>query len=484
MMRLHLSHLSTTSIITLKSSNKIWSTIITGSLTMGLLVVIIALFAAGCTGSKSLGKKGDQLMDAGLYTDAADFYYNALLRNNTNVDARIGLAKAGQRVLDGKLANFTKKRMAEAHEDAVYAYLDAMQYREKVASTGVNLNAPDYLARDFNEAKELVVKKLYDKGVDEMGNRQFSQAERTFAEIMKLEPGYKDVKDMVRIAINEPRYLAAVDLLDRRLFRQAYVDFNRIYAEAPDYKDVARLRAECLERGQFPVAIASFSNSTNQRGLEKRVQAFVVSDLTATNDPFLKVIERDNTDLILKEQRLSLSGNVDQNTAVQVGNLLGAKAIVSGQIISHSTKPGRLQYNEKSGFESYQVKLYNSAEDRNYFETRYRPVTYREYFNNNEVSMTFQYKAISLETGAVIFSRVVEKRETSNVYYATYDGEVTRLFPANENGILTSNRDRQRLQELIRSNREIKTIEQLTNEACKAFADDLSAELTAEIQKL
>src|SRR5690554_4858443 len=49
------------------------------------------------------GKKGAKLEEAGLYDNAALFYYNSLLRNSNNVDARIGLARTGQRVVNDKL---------------------------------------------------------------------------------------------------------------------------------------------------------------------------------------------------------------------------------------------------------------------------------------------------------------------------------------------------------------------------------------------
>ena len=62
-----------------------------------------------------------------------------------------------------------------------------------------------------------------------------------------------------------------------------------------------------------------------------------------------------------------------------------------------------------SAYESYQLKLYNKEEQKYYYETRYRAVKYTEYYNTNEVSISFQYKAISLETGEVLFSKVVNK---------------------------------------------------------------------------
>src|SRR5690554_1092437 len=74
-----------------------------GPALLWLMILALGLTTAGCTGSKSLAKKGAKLEEAGLYDNAALFYYNSLLRNSNNVDARIGLARTGQRVVNDKL---------------------------------------------------------------------------------------------------------------------------------------------------------------------------------------------------------------------------------------------------------------------------------------------------------------------------------------------------------------------------------------------
>ena len=94
-----------------------------------------------------------------------------------------------------------------------------------------------------------------------------------------------------------------------------------MYRVDPNYKDAAILREECLDLGKFPVAISKFENATKFSQVDERLSAFIVTDLSSINDPFLRIVERDNLELILKEQRMSLSGIVDQHAAVEVGNL-------------------------------------------------------------------------------------------------------------------------------------------------------------------
>ena len=71
-----------------------------------MFVLMIAL--RGCSGSKSFSKKGEKLDEAGLYAEAADMYLQAAQRNTKNIDAKIGLKKTGQQVLNDELGTFFK----------------------------------------------------------------------------------------------------------------------------------------------------------------------------------------------------------------------------------------------------------------------------------------------------------------------------------------------------------------------------------------
>jgi curli biogenesis system outer membrane secretion channel CsgG len=443
-----------------------------------LIIPVSILLLQGCNGSKSLSKKASKLEEAGLYSDAALFYYNSLLKNRNNIDARIGLTKMGQRMLNDKVDDFTKTKALGETKNAVYAYLEAMAYHDKVERLGIDLEYPRYIADDYEDVKAQYIKELYNESNELMADKKFNEATIILKEIEKLEPGYKDVSSLKNTAVNEPLYLAAVSHFDAGRYRLAYYEFDDIYRVDPNYKDASILRDECLDLGKFPVAIGEFKNSSSKKGVNDRLTAFVITELSAINDPFLRIVERDNLEMILEEQRMSLSGVVDQGTAVEVGNLLGAKAIITGTVLTYEERKGNLKVSEKKGYEGYRVKLYNKEEDKHYYQTRYKPVSYREYYNANEVTISFQYKAISLETGEVLFSNIAEKKLSDDVYYAAYDGEVTNLFPANDEGVLTSRMEKNRLLGLLRAERTLKSVEQLANQAYSVIASDISSELT------
>jgi len=53
----------------------------------------------------------------------------------------------------------------------------------------------------------------------------------------------------------------------------------------------------------------------------------------------VNVVEREKLENVLKEQKLSLSGIIDESTAIEVGKLVGAQAVVIGAITSLTQSP-------------------------------------------------------------------------------------------------------------------------------------------------
>jgi TolB-like protein len=61
---------------------------------------------------------------------------------------------------------------------------------------------------------------------------------------------------------------------------------------------------------------------------------YIIDELitNAVNDRFFSVIDRAQLDLIREEQNFQLSGEVDDNAALEIGRFLGAQTIVSGRV--------------------------------------------------------------------------------------------------------------------------------------------------------
>ncbi|WP_306639931.1 CsgG/HfaB family protein [Sanyastnella coralliicola] len=447
--------------------------------------LILALFLmAGCATSKSFAKKGAKLEEAGMMSEAAQMYYTSLQKNRGNVDAQIGMKKTGQVVLNKMLQEFVTMKTFDDKRKAVAEYQAAERYVNQVKSLGVNLEIPDFYRTDFEEVKHLLINELYDEGISLLDDGKYQDAEARFNEIAKLDPEHPEASDLAAIAYCEPLYKKGMESFELEYYRAAHDNFQMVMSRIPTYKDAPQYRQEALDLGLFTVAMLPFENSTIRNGLDAKVEAYALEALTGVDDPFLKIVDRDNIELILEEQKLGLSGVIDEETAVSVGELIGAQAILTGTVLGYNREEGDAIRTEREAYEQYKVKKLNKETNKYYYETKYRKTNYDELSRRNRVTVSFQYKLISLKTGEILKSKIVDREVTDQATWAEYDGELNTLYPARSNGVSLNARARQNLHNQMSANRNPRSAEDLTNDAFQQVSRDMKGDIAQLLKEL
>jgi len=238
---------------------------------------------------------------------------------------------------------------------------------------------------------------------------------------------------MADVAFCEPRYREGTSAMDRSHWRTALNALEALIKRDAEFKDASELKTTVLEKGRFAIALVDFENGSNRAGMETKLRSFVQQSVAESNDPFLLLVDRENQDLILQEQQLALSGVLDGNTTVEVGGMLGARAILKGTVVSCDVRTSSLQKFDRQGFESYRVEKVNE-EGKKVYDTRYRNVTYQEYRRTRAVDVTIQVQLISLETGKTELSEILTRSSRDQVEYVRYSGNARNLYPSNASG--------------------------------------------------
>lgn len=446
--------------------------------------VLFILALAACQNSKYYTKVATKQENAGLVTAAAESYYTALQKNRTNVNAQIGMKKSGQLVLNSMLSEFTKQKNFGSEKEAVYGYLAAKEYRDKIKRVGVDLIIAEYFESDYESSKNAYLTQLYDEGTTLLENQRYNEAESRFAEIRKLDSNYKDSQELGELAYVQPLYTEGKKLMDLKQYRAAYNQFQKILARNSSFRDTKDLSDECLEKGTYTIAIMNFDNATRSAGVDAKASAYVLSALTEVKDPFLRVVDRSSLETVLQEQKLQLSGVIDENTAVSVGQIVGAQALLTGTVLSYTEKTGRLQSKTRDGYSAYQEKYLNSEDGKYYFRTKYRPTTYTEYYNSNSVSISIQYKLINLQTGEIIKTDILTKESVDEVLYGNYSGEVVNLFPASNNGPNLATRDKQALNSLFQARQVLKTPLEISTGLYNGISKQMSSSIVQAVNSV
>lgn len=442
-----------------------------------LLLSVILLFA-GCA-SKRYTKKAAKFEEAGLYEDAAEYYYQAVKKKDSNVDAKLGLKKTGQMTLDKKLAEFTASYKQSDYKKAVYNYLDAEKFYNKVKSVRVELDFPEYHKEYYEEAKGDYLNKKYADGVDKLNREDFAAALSVFQEIKGIDADYKDVKDLYITAKYEPMYRDANQYLETGLYRKAYYTYETIINGAGSYKQSVALKDEAQEKGTITVLVNDLLyRNFKYRATASEITSDLKGKLSALNNPFLRIIDPS-----------SLSVDIYENGQMnmQAANLAGIKAILSGTVTEVRTINGRLDKDEQKGYLKHVTKT-KDKEGNEIEKISYTKTVYYEYKQSTSASLALNYKLISTDDNSVLVSDMISLTNSDRIHYATFKGDDKKLIPGywkyeNRNSREDVKKDNKsdinKLHDLLKADKNIKSASTLLNE----LVDNSVRDITEKINK-
>ena len=357
-----------------------------------LLFLGILLLATSCA-SKRYTKKASKFEEAGLYEDAAEYYYEAIKRKDSNVDAKLGLRKNGQLVLEEKLADFNNAYKQGNNKEAVYSYLDAENYFNKVKAIGVNLDFSEINKAYYSEAKEEYLDIRYAEAIENLNREDFNAARIILEEIINIDNNYKDTNEKYIIAKYEPMYREGLHLLDIELYRKAYYTFDEILSGAGQYKQVLSLKEEAHEKGTITILVDEFTyTKSNQRVVSTAINTAAKGSLSALENPFIKIVEP-----------ASFNAGIYENEEInmEAASLAGIKAVLACHIIGVASIPGKLVKTTQKAYIKEITKKRNEAGEE-YEKVDYYKTEYKEYEIRNRSQLDLSFKLVSTENGEIM----------------------------------------------------------------------------------
>jgi tetratricopeptide (TPR) repeat protein len=404
---------------------------------------------------------------------AADMYYESVKRNPKRVEAQIGLKKNGQMALTKMLGEFNKAYFDDDVKTAVYKYIEAKEFEAKIESLGTDLNFPEHYQEKYEDAKTQYLELRYNDASLLLDDEKFKQAEAIFNEIQKIQPDYYDVDELKKVAHCEPLYRKANNYMLDGKYRSAYYEYNTIIRKYQEYKDVAFKKEDALKEATITIAVLPFKrNGRKNHGIERTIQNKVTGKLANLQNPFIKILEWENKNLITKTQLAALENNDTGENFIETGKLLGAKTFLVGKVENTYIHHGKLKAEEKKGYikEIKKINKNGTVVEK----ADYHKVKYKEYHQENKVSITLSFRLISTETGEILLSKNYTTTEKDNVHYASFSGDKKKLIPGHwekEKGkspkdvINDNHSDIRHLQRLLKASTSLKSTETLIQEA-------------------
>ena len=443
-----------------------------------LLFVIVSLVA--CDTPKSLTVKGNKLSEKALYADACQYYMKALSQKSDFIDAKTGLKEAGQKQVNIYLDNFFKSKNFFEERQAIYHYRDASLLQSKIAAYSIQIDIPQTYTSDYKTLVDNYVEESYNKAIALLEEEKFAESEKLLKEITVLKPNFKDVEGMKNVATFEPIYRSANEFLELEKFRSAYYEFDKIPLS---YKECESRKALALEAGLLTIGMMEFQNSTRHKGGEAAIAALVTEELIKLNNPFIKIVDRQQVQTFIDEQLLGMSGQVMEGTNAQAGALIGAKALLNGKLVSYSKQEQPIQKSTKKAWVEKKVRKYNADTEKYYYESEYDKIRYNEYHGNNSVQIGFQFQLVSTESGEILLTKLININRSDEVHFAESDYNTNDIIPGSwrwENKtspsdiIKESSSEKRALRNLFRSKKNLMSVNELANSAYEDIAKKVS----------
>jgi tetratricopeptide (TPR) repeat protein len=439
-----------------------------------LLVFVILLLTVSCA-SKRFAKKAEEFEKAGLYQDAAEYYYKSVSKNDKNVEAKLGLRRNGQKVLEEKLSDFNTAHKNSNHKEAVHAFLEAEQYHNKMNGVGVDLPIAQKYTSYYEESERIYLQQRYGEGVTELDRDNYDKARQIFAEIRSIDPSYKDVDEKFTVARYQPLYEKGTDQLDNGLFRSAYYTFDQVVEGAGNYRQALSLREDALEKATMHILVPGFySLNYRNRNDEAAFTHKLKGALNKIDNPFIRLMDASSlaADIFQRGSR-----EIDHEAA----SLAGVDAVLKGKIIRVTSQEGDLDRSTRKGYMKKEVEKKNdegeTVKDYEYYKTEYI-----ECRQQNRASLEVSFQLISTANGEIIVTDQFRLTESDEVHYAIYRGDDDRLVPgywadrrndSPRDEVRDKKSDVRALRSLLDAEKEVKTVDALKSALSDQAVDQI-----------
>ena len=255
-------------------------------------------------------------------------------------------------------------------------------------------------------------------------------------EIIDFSPQLADAKQMAA----ESHYAAGTALSispDLSQQKAAAKQFKKASSFVPGYKDSKSRYEATRQAGVKRIAVFPFEDLSGKNKRYGAIEELVVDQMVTSvmKDPsateFLELISRDQLDRVIAEQKLGLSGMVNEETAMEVGALLGVHEILTGKITQVIYAPVQTINREYKQAKRVVVKTekYKNKEGKTKTRNVYADVEakVKHYTRTTKAVIKGSYRIVDVRTSKLIKSEAFEGKSNFSTEWAVVKGDSRAL---------------------------------------------------------
>jgi len=394
--------------------------------------ILIFCFLFSCNPSRQLVSQGDALEQQGRHEEAADFYYNALLKKPGNSQAKEGLKKSAQAVLHDKFVQFSKQVLDNKIEDAVKQYKNAEKYADAAKGVGVILEWPSEYNEVYLDVRDEYVLGLYDNALRLLRDKKFDAAEQQFQQIAIYDSAYKDATILRLNTVLEPLYQRGIRQLAKGQFKDAKISFDRILEIDDHYRDTEKQRNLAQEKATVSLAIFPPVNKTADSADVGMLATILEKKLAKNSSAYIRIANSEEFHRNLEAR--GWSNISDPSKAADAGRNFGYKYVLLIQLTTNEGQAVPFNKVVREAYEAFTESILNPITNTYNYISKFRKTHYDDTYESRSLKYKVNYQLILSSSGYIILNDEVEAEKSDEQHLFSYPGNINNLYPELPNG--------------------------------------------------
>ncbi|MBK9175672.1 MAG: hypothetical protein IPM46_04905 [Flavobacteriales bacterium] len=306
-----------------------------------VLPFLLLIGLSACGSIRKQMESAETYEQEGMHAEAHKRYTAILERRPKEVQAHLGMKRTAQvlldRIQDRALGAYTMNELANGNQ----ARAEAIGYKAVMDRKGLDLQLSPMLETRRKEAMEHEAERLYEDAVAAFAAERFQETVELTERVQALNRDHQEAGHLNRLARSEPLYREGHNARNLGLWREAYHKFNQVVGIDAAFKDALQQRDACRAEASYTLAYlplysqsgqSEFLTGATAKDLGIQLATNVKVAILDTRDPFIILVDRENTERLLAEQRRQMNGSFDEQQVAQAGKLMGARYVLTARI--------------------------------------------------------------------------------------------------------------------------------------------------------
>lgn len=375
------------------------------------LFLLSVLALSSCAYNRAM-HNAEVYADHGMHHESF-IAYNQAWYSRSRAEAKVGMIQAAEKHLTGLVQEGRAALMQGNTNAAMDALIRANAFNQSVAHLQLKSEAQRHrLEADLNRTRK---ENGYAAAEQAMLDRRHDLAAELLQDFLREHPNHEEARYLLLLAELHPAYDAGKAALESGLIHQAYSHFLEVTRRDAQFKDALALRDSCLQMGAFRLAFVPIPHTGNDTKVESQLAARIQQAVLDMDNPFVRLLERENIDHLVAEQQQGLSGLFDEDQAAQAGKFEGAEFVLTVELLNREVRTTPLETQHLRGYMGEHTKS--------------EKVHYSVHHRHRTFDARVRFQVIHSETGQVFATRMVPFHHEDVLDYAKFNGDKSGLFP-------------------------------------------------------